>query len=390
MRLRGACRLLPCPVRPIGKLSSGQERSDRRYSGLVTSPGPPVKSTVASEVITKSDGTGWPAPRLTHLGSAAVWWIPRPASPRLSVGAALLWWLLGAAATGGTLLWALAESEPLWPFNRQASGTAILLRYEYTLLVFLVYLTSRSIPAWLRCRRLARGDAEAIEAALASGEWEIAALRLHRFCLLLSSVWRRVPRHVGSWDALLRPHLTYHRRLYVYYSRTPPARPQDEEAGFVPVILKPPHPPLWSLAVLLPVAVALYLLGLDILRRGYWERVLFFNTVLLTGILAGYLAYFGMTLLGRSQYLRFAPGAVQFLKVTPLRRRPQIESYDLRSHHAVLDLTGIWPGLILLDEKGRWHVRLRLPRIPDAVEAALRACLSTAPTPPLPEDSLLG
>jgi len=327
---------------------------------------------------------------VTYLGPVAIWQIAKPRGPRLSLWRAMFGWFVGLPLTAATMLWNWAESQPMWPFGRRLdSAGEIVLRYELILLVCLAYITLLSLPAWWRHRRLARQDAVAIDAAIREQRWEQAALLVHRYCLLVSAVWRRVPARVATWDALLRPRLPRHRRLYVYFRKTPPVIPTDAAASFTPVVIPPPHPPTWAAIALIPVGLMLYLLVMDILRKGYWQRVLLFNAVLLALILVGYGFYFFAALMGRSHYFRFAPGAIQLLQFTLFRRRPLIESFELRRIDIVLDLSAAWPGVTLLNTPGYRRETFRLPKGPEVIEALLRAALSTAPSPPLSKEHLV-
>ena len=331
-----------------------------------------------------------PDPHVTYIGPAAIWWIPKPRGPRISFWSTLVAWLVGLPVTGATLVWLHLKSEPLWPFGRQVSSLAeILLRYEIVLLVCLVYVTVRSLPLWVRHHRLAKRDAKAIDAAIRAEQWDTPGLLVHRCCLLVSTIWRRVPGRVAAWDDVLRQKLPRHRRLYVYFRDKAPPLPPDATASFTPAVIPPPRPSLWSAAALIPVTLLLYLLVLDILRKGYPERLILFNALLLIVILVSYGTYFLLSLLGRSHYFRFAPGVVQLVKFGLRRRRPAIETFDLRQVHAVLDLSSAWPALTLLDTPGYKRETFRLPRADDVTEAVLRASLSTAPSPPLPEETLI-
>lgn len=329
-------------------------------------------------------------PRVSYLGPVAVWWIPKPSAPRMSLWAVGIGWLVGMPLTAATLLWMQSQSLPLWPFGRTVSSPAeILLRYELIALVYLAYVTLRSLPVWLRYRRHAKREALCIDAAIRGEAWEEAALRLHRYCLLVSAVWRRVPARVTAWDGVLRKHLPMHRRLYVYHHGRAPELPPDAAASFTPEIIPPPQPSLWSAAALIPIGFLLYLLIEDIRQRGGWHRLLLFNAVLLVVIMVSYGAYFVLAMLGRSHYFRFAPGVLQLVKFTVRHRHPAIESYDLRRFHTVLDLSSRWLAITLLDSSGARRETFRLPKQSEAVEAILRAVLSTAPSPPLSRDHLL-
>ena len=329
-------------------------------------------------------------PRVTYTGPAAIWWIPKPRGPRVSLVTAAAAWLIGLSLTAATMLWSHSQSSPLWPFGRPVlSSVEILLRYEIILLVCLAYVTLCSLRRWVQHIRVARHDARAIDAATRAERWETAGLLVHRYCLMVSAIWRRVPALATSWDEILRQKLPRHRRLYVYYRGPLPSLPTDPTASFTPAVMPPPHPSLWSAIGLVPVGLLLYWLVLDVIQRGYPQRIVLFNAVLLGVVLLTYGSYFLLSLLGRSNFFRFAPGVAQLVKFGLSRRRPKIETYDLRQVHAVLDLSSRWPGLTLLDTPGYKRETFRLPRGDDVIEAVFRASLSTAPTPPLPEETLV-
>jgi len=351
-------------------------------------PGPPPAGPKGARAWLRGLDLG--DPHVTYAGAAAVWWIPRPRGPRISLLTAAITWLVALPITAATAVWSRAQSNPLWPFVQPVtSGSEMLLRYEIVLLVCLVYVTLRSLPLWYRHYRLARRDARAIDAAIAGEHWETAGLLVHRYCLMVSAIWRRVPARVAAWDELLRRKLPRHRRLYVYYHRRRPALPPDPTVSFTPAVIPPPQPSLWSALALIPVALLLYPVMIEILRNRNWGLLILLNAALLAAILVSYGTYFLLTLLGRSYYFRFAPGVVQLVKYRLGRRRPGIESYDLRQVHAVLDLSSRWPGLTLLDTPGYKRETFRLPRGDDVVETVLRASLSSAPSLPLPEEMLI-
>jgi len=329
---------------------------------------------------------------VSTVGSVAVWWIPKPRGPRTSLRSAGMAWLIALPITVGTLLWLDATSRPLWPFGRPIFGFAeILLRYELTFLVCLAYVTLCSLPVWWSHRYLAKRDARAIEVAMREHRYEQASLLLHRYCLLVSAIWRRVPAQVTAWDTVLRERLTLHRRLYVYYrsGQSPPPLPPDPDAGFTPAIVPPPQPALWWALGLLPLAFLLYALLIDIARRGRPERVVVVNVVLLTFILVTYGGYFLLALLGRSHHFRFAPGVMELVKFALGRRRPAIETFDLRGMNVALDLSSRWCGMTLLNTPTHKRETFRMPRSAEAVEGILRAVLSTAPSPPLSDEQLV-
>jgi hypothetical protein len=339
--------------------------------------------------LTGQTGTG-SDPTVSYVGPVAVWLVPKPRAPRISLRNCVLAWLILAPLLAANLLWVQAESNTWWPFGRRVSHVSeVLLRYELIVLVCLGYVTAVSVPVWFRYRRLAKRDAYQVNEAIQREDWQRAGLLLHRYCLFVSAVWRKLPAQVAAWDSALRNHLPRHRRLYVYYRGRPPRLPQDATAGFSITVVRPPRPSPWSAAALVPIALMLYLLIVEVIRLGDPHQAFLFNTVLLSVVLVSYTSYFFMALLGRSSFLRFAPGVMQVVRYRALRRCPEIQSYDLRRIHAVLDLSSAWPGFTLLNTPGYRREIYRLRRDAEALEAVFRATLSTVPSPPLPEDLLV-
>lgn len=330
-----------------------------------------------------------PDPQVHYVGPVAVWSVPRPRTPRLTLRGAATAWLVAIPLTGATLLWLEALGRPLWPFGRRIEQLPeILLRYEITGLAFLVYATLVSLPLWWRMRRLARRDVRAIDDAMRAGRWEQAALLLHRYGLLMTAIWRRLPARALAWDGVVRRRLPRHRRMHLYWHRSPVSLPPDPTAGFAPVVLPPPAPSGWAALGLLPVAFLVYVLLMDVAGGGAWQRLVLVNAVLLMLILVGYSAYFVGALLGKSQFYRFAPGVFQVVRYGVGARTPQIEAHDLRASQVVLDCSSRYPALTITSPDGARHT-FRLPRKPDAPEAVLRAVLSTAPIEQMPEDQLV-
>ena len=331
-----------------------------------------------------------PDPRVTYVGPVAIWWIPKPRGPRASIRNVGLAWAITLPLTALTLLSIHEQAKPLWPFGREiTSPTQMVLRYELILGVYLTYVTFRSLPGWLRYRRWAKRDVRAIDAAIREERWESAALLVHRYCLMVSGLWRRVPARVTAWDSVLRKRLTRHRRLYVYYRDVPPPVPPDPAVSFTPAVIPPPQPSWWSLLGLIPLALLLAVLFTEVRRQQKWELMLTFNVMLLTAVLISYSVYFSLAVLGRSHYFRLAPGIVQRVKFTVRRRHPMIETFELRAYDGVLDLASSRLQLSLIDAVGRQFKSFRFPRGDDVVDAIFRTLLSTAPSPPLSEEQLV-
>jgi hypothetical protein len=362
--------------------------SSKTRSGAESQPSPPRRNILRGWFELPS-GIG--EPHLTTAGTAAVWWIPKPRSPRVTLLATVWAWAAALPLVAGTLWWMARESDSLWPFGHPVAGPAeLLLRYEIVLIVCLMYVTLKSLPMWMRHGLVARRDRAAIEAAILAGQWERAGLLVHRYCIMRSAFRRRMPGRVAAWDERIRGRLSRHRRFYVYYSLYRPPLPEDVTSSFTPVVTPPPRPPLWSAAGLVPITWLLYMLILDVVRNRYWQRLVVFNAVLLMVILVTYGTYFALMLLGQSHFFRFAPGVLQMVRYRAGRRRPMIETFDLRHVHVALDLSSKWPAVTVFGDAGRSGVAFRLPRGEEAITATFRACLSTAPSPPLPEDDLMG
>jgi hypothetical protein len=116
---------------------------------------------------------------------------------------------------------------------------------------------------------------------------------------------------------------------------------------------------------------------------------------LMMGISAGFLWVWRTAI--RPTYIRMAPGVIQVLEYHHRRDKPTIRSYTLdQGTLAVVrgPSTSRKPGLITVtllrgEQKDRlelWRMRKR-----DAIiERTWQALLSTAPTPPLSDEDLLG
>jgi hypothetical protein len=329
-------------------------------------------------------------PYVSYVGPVAIWWIPKHRGPRVSLLSAVIAWLVAFPLLFATILLLHAGSKSLWPFGRPVSSPIeILFRYELILLVYLSYTTLRSFPVWIRCYQQAKRDGMSIESAIRAEGWELAGLLIHRYCLLATAIRRRVPARVSTWDGIVRSKLPRHRRLYVYFRNCAPVVPPDARSGFTPAVIPPPHPATWSAAGVIVVAMLIYLLIVDIIEHGYWQRIVLFNAVLLLLILASYGFYFLSSLLGRAHYFRFAPGIFQLVKFAVFRDRPAIETFDLRSIDTILDLCSPWPAITLLNTPGYKRETFRLSKGVKVREAIMRAVLSTVSSPPLPEDQLV-
>ncbi len=330
-------------------------------------------------------------PRISYVGPTAVWWIPKPRGPRTSLRNAGLGWLIALPLTGFTLAWIRAQGEPLWPFGRDVISPAqMVLRYEIVLLVYLTYISLRSLPGWWRYRRQAKRDVLAIDAALGDEKWERAALLVHRYCLCVFSLWNRLPGRVTAWDSILRKRIGRHRRFHVFFQGRPPPLPTDARSGFTPHIVPPNQPSMIVLIGLVPIGLLLLLMIVEVARQDRWELILTFNVVLLLTVLISYGGYFALALLGRSHDYRLAPGTFQVVRFGILRRHPHIATYDLRAVDVSLDISAPWATLRLHSPGSLKGRNFSFPKSTEHVDAVIRAVLSTAPSPPLPSDALMG
>jgi hypothetical protein len=91
-------------------------------------------------------------------------------------------------------------------------------------------------------------------------------------------------------------------------------------------------------------------------------------------------------------YYRLAPGVIQVLVYSLSSRRPMIRSYPMEAGTLAV-FTRIRKHLILALARGENTDMLsfsRMDRPQERIEQAWSALLSTAPTPPLSNDSLVG
>lgn len=94
----------------------------------------------------------------------------------------------------------------------------------------------------------------------------------------------------------------------------------------------------------------------------------------------------------RPTYLRLAPGIIQVLEFRYSKSRPTIRSYPMQSGTLVL-FTRIRQHAFLTLSCGEYKDSLAFSRMQHPqhyIEQAWKALLSTAPTPPLSEDELVG
>ncbi len=122
-----------------------------------------------------------------------------------------------------------------------------------------------------------------------------------------------------------------------------------------------------------------------------WYRLLSFNSLVMITILIAYGALYARWVLGRSKYLRIAPQVAQLIKYRAFSKKPTIDTFDLRTHNVVLDLTGMVPALTFIRRSDQRNIRtFHLPGGTEHVPACLRAVLSTAPAPQLDHHELVG
>jgi hypothetical protein len=122
-----------------------------------------------------------------------------------------------------------------------------------------------------------------------------------------------------------------------------------------------------------------------------------FNFGLVGESLGALIAILGMLFVGfwlrgmRPCYLRVAPRMVQVLRYPALGQRPTIHEYPLAAG-TVIVLSSIDCGLHVLLSRRTLEDRVGLSRrqASATLDDLWRALLSTAPTPPLPDDALVG
>jgi len=160
---------------------------------------------------------------------------------------------------------------------------------------------------------------------------------------------------------------------------------------FEPIVLLTPRIiPMPAVATLLMIASAIGFCALmELLRR----------TTSLPLMRPGWFTFMagagvgvGVQMLFWSTYSRITPGRMDIMRFTLGRRMPRTTTYDLRSAHVLAHMNKgtlfIRPGSpgapwTALSLRGVWNpTRL--------VHAVMRGAASTAPTPPLPDDQLLG
>ena len=349
--------------------------------------------------LTASDTeAAWPR----RVGEVDCWVVHLPRAPRLTLRKAAVLWALALVVVAGVWLWAEATSVEeigedwyavLYPWGRADPTPAhIVMKYVYVAVVFLVYATGMTWGRWIVWGRHARLEWARLQDDLAAGDWWSAARRLHRFCVLRQGLHTRLPAEVVALDRAIGQHVPPRRRLHLYYRTEVPPVPPAPTAGFAARAVMLSRPMAWAAVALVP----LLLFGVHLVRHigtaGWsllWQLDTTVNLTLVIGLVIGYGMFYLLRVLGRCRYMRLAPGVVQLLQFGIGGRRPRIETVDLRAGHAALDLQGRRTVLTCSAWNGRRTPGFRFRRSPESIEAALRAVLSDAPTPPLPDDVLV-
>jgi hypothetical protein len=330
------------------------------------------------------------------VGDVELWWIVRPAPPRLSlrtfgvatavIALPLLGLLVGSGRFGGEP-WPWPTVGPLDPTAAQ-----VATRYQLLALAGLAYLGLRSVGPWIRIGRTLRSDLSAARSRVAAGDWTEAALHLHRHAVLAREFWGRDPRGPESTrlDADIRQHLGTSRRVYLHVHRRRPALPDNVEAGFSPrVVPSSVAGGWWMVPVILVLAANVFADLTTALQSGQWHVLVRFSFVLSSAILAVYAAVHLLALMGWREYLRFAPGMVERVTYRVLRTGPKIEPIHLRTYDAFVDLTGWTIGLTLTDpRRNRTVFSCQLWNNAENLDSCLRSLLSVADVAPPPQDAL--
>jgi hypothetical protein len=258
-----------------------------------------------------------------------------------------------------------------------------------------------SAPAWRRLARTAHQDLNDARRFAERGEWQAAALHLHRHVLLRAELktstlakggYRGAPvdAEVARLDQYLAPHLSPGRRLYLYHSKTPPVLPESPEAGFQPrVVPVATAGGWWTAGIVSLVAVAMFGHLAGALASGDWRSLARLNFIIEAGAVLAYVVVVMGGFLGRRTYFRFSPGVAELLRFKLRARSTETQAILLRRCDVFLDLTGPGTVLSLADRTtGRRVAEYELGRGAEVVETCLRAVLSTAPEHTLPAHEL--
>ncbi len=170
--------------------------------------------------------------------------------------------------------------------------------------------------------------------------------------------------------------------------------PPDELTDYFEPRIVTPTRSIWRMLWPVPVALAWLALGLNNsfglvpIVQGVSTRGLGYFVVL--GIIGSIAWSIGAGLM--PQYIRFAPGLIEVLQFGLLRRTPEITPYPIEPG-TVLWVERVWPAVrvTLIRDAQSETVELQNMRRPEEVERWLwDAVLSSAPTPPVPQDGLVG
>ena len=173
--------------------------------------------------------------------------------------------------------------------------------------------------------------------------------------------------------------------------------PEVGELFFEPEIITPTRAVGWRL-LFVPIAAAIFILwllqALDVIP-GRAINIGSFGYILVMGVSAGIVWVWRTAI--RPTYIRMAPGAIQILEFRHRQSKPTIRSYPLDAGTiAVLRgkaTDGKTSGLKLALLRGDQQDTIELWRMQKrdkAIERMWQALLSTAPTPPLSDEGLVG
>jgi hypothetical protein len=335
------------------------------------------------------------AEQLPHrMGDVELWWLNRPARPRMSIRSAVIGVCILipiSAAAAGRVLAVTDDAESLWPWSDpNASAEQIVLRYLFVLIVALFYALARSLPAWIRSTRQANSDLVEAEGFCDQGRWFEAAIRLHRHCVLRREVWRRLPVKVRALDERIRPYLDHRRRVYIYFKGRPPELPEFPEAGFSPMVVPTAIVGWWSVPMIILLAATAYAELSGTLKSTAWTSIRAANFFVLAGLILIYVYLYAAAALGRRDYFRFAPGIAEFMSFGIIGRRAKVRSIRLRECDVILDLVGPKLTLATVPESPRQkQQQYILNKKPEVIEASLRAVFSTASIREMPNTQLV-
>ncbi len=174
--------------------------------------------------------------------------------------------------------------------------------------------------------------------------------------------------------------------------------PEPEDWRFEPEIIAPAH--RWreiAPAAILVAALVVWLpfccMG-QVLADNVGDALVILVFLALVALLAG--AYFLLRLAVRPEYIRLAPGLVQFVRYGLRSRTPRIESFPLTGGTLVLvddEIRVFGRRLSFVLVRNGVQRELPVARLPSRVrltERTWQALLSTAPTPPLSDEELVG